>query len=669
MDVPLLKELVVVLAASVLITYGFNKLKLPTVIGFLLTGILLGPSVLKVVGDAREIWALAEIGVVMLLFTVGLEFTPDTVKRIRKIFLVGGGIQVLLTVVLVFGGLMLMGRPLAESLLFGLLLTHTSTTVLLKVAGDRGEVNAPPVRTALGISLFQDISFVPMAALVPVLASAGRLSLGRTVGGLALSLVVLAAVFFVARIIISEVLFRIVGTRLRELFLLMSLFICLGMSLLSSALGLSLALGAFLAGIVIAESPYSHQVVSDILPFKDVFSTLLFVSIGLLFNARDAWAARNVIVFLIPVAVVLKLVTGYWAGRALRLPPRTSFLTGLGLVPLGEFSFALAGIARTAGLLSEAPFQAFMSTSILTILITPFLLERGDRWADGLGRRFKWREARTTKGGTAAAREGHVVVAGYGLNGRNLAKVLKEAGIPYVVLELNPETVRASVAGGEPIIFGDVASRTVLREAGIGRARVMVVAISDPKATRRAVRAARDLAPDLYIIARVRFAADVDEVAALGADVVIPEEFETSIEIFARVLDRFHIPRNIIDAQVQIVRGECYGMLRGTCDAIRPAAERIADLLTAGTTETYYLGRGAWPAGRTLAALDLRGRTGATVIAVVRDGRSFASPGADFELREGDTLVLVANHKDMDRAFDYLAARNADGPGGSGAGR
>ncbi len=669
MNVPLLKELVVVLAASVLITYAFNKLKLPTVIGFLLTGILLGPSVLKVVGDAQEIWALAEIGVVMLLFTVGLEFTPETVKRIRKIFLVGGGIQVLLTVVLVFAGLMLMGRPLAESLLFGLLLTHTSTTVLLKVAADRGEVNAPPVRTALGISLFQDISFVPMAALVPVLASAGRVSLGRTVGGLALSLVVLAAVFFVARIIISEVLFRIVGTRLRELFLLMSLFICLGMSLLSSALGLSLALGAFLAGIVIAESPYSHQVVSDILPFKDVFSTLLFVSIGLLFNARDAWAARNIIVFLIPVAVVLKLVTGYWAGRALRLPPRTSFLTGLGLVPLGEFSFALAGIARTAGLLSEAPFQAFMSTSILTILITPLLLERGEGWADGLGRRLKWREARAPKGGTAAALEGHVVIAGYGLNGRNLAKVLKEAGIPYVVLELNPETVRASMADREPIIFGDVASRTVLREAGIGRARVMVVAISDPKATRRAVRAARDLAPDLYIIARVRFAADVDEVAALGADVVIPEEFETSIEIFARVLDRFHIPRNIIDAQVKIVRGECYGMLRGTCDAIRPAAERIADLLTAGTTETYYLGHGAWPAGQTLAALDLRGRTGATVIAVVRDERSFASPGADFELREGDTLVLVANHNDMDRAFDYLAARNADGPGGPEGGR
>ncbi|HPW18992.1 MAG TPA: cation:proton antiporter, partial [Candidatus Aminicenantes bacterium] len=611
-----------------------------------------------------EIWSLAEIGVVMLLFTVGLEFSPETIRRIGRIFFVGGGVQVCLTIVIVTAGLLIMGRPFAESLLFGLLLTHTSTTVLLKVATDRGEVNTPPVQTALGISLFQDIGFVPMAALVPVLARAGSASLYRVGGRLALSLLILGAVFFLVRAIIAEVLFRIVGTRLRELFLLMSLFICLGMSLLSSALGLSLALGAFLAGILIAGSPYSHQVVSDILPFKDVFSSLLFVSIGMLLNVYDAWAARGVILFLIPVAVLLKLVSGFAAAKTLKLAPRTSFLTALGLVPLGEFSFALAGIARTAGLLAEAPFQAFMATSVLTILITPLLLAQGDRWADSLGRRLKWRETGPAEEAKAKTPEGHVIIAGFGLNGRNLAKVLREAGIPYVVLELNPETVRSSRRDGEPVIFGDVSSRTVLREAGIGKAKVMVVAISDPKATRRAVRAARDLSEGIYIIARVRFAVDVDGVAGLGADEVIPEEFETSIEIFARVLDRYHVPRNLIDAQVQIVRGECYGMLRGTGGAIRPVAARISDLLTAGTAETYFVGTGAWPAGRTLGELDLRGRTGATVVAVVRNEESFASPGAGFELREQDTLVLVANHRDMDRAFRFLETGRADGGGG-----
>ena len=657
MNVPLLYEIVILLAVSVAIVFFSHKLRIPPVIGFLLTGILLGPSGLKVVGDPAEIWALAEIGVVMLLFTVGLEFTPETIKRIRKVFFLGGGVQVALTVLLVFFGLLLIGRPPVEALLFGLLLTHTSTTVLLMIATERGEVNSPPVRTALGISLFQDIGFVPMAALIPVLASAGGASTMGVVGGkLAVSLLILAAIFLVGRAVISELLFRIVGTRLRELFLLMSLFICLGMSLLASALGLSLSLGAFLAGIIIAESAYSHQVVSDILPFKDVFSSLLFISIGMLLNVFDAWSARSMILFLVPVAVILKLITGFIAGRALRLPHRTAFLTGLGLVPLGEFSFALAGIARTAGLLSETPFQAFMATSVLTILVTPIFLQQGTNWSEGLGRLFRWREVKDGPGKRDRNIEGHVIIAGFGLTGRNLARVLREAAIPYVVLELNPETVRTFKAADEPVIFGDVSSRTVLREAGIARARIMVIAVSDPRATGRAVRAARDLAPDLYIIVRTRYTVDVDRFYELGANDVIPEEFETSIELFSRVLDRLHVPRNIIEAQVKIVRGECYGMLRGTCSAVRPTAERIGELLQAGTAETFFVGQGGFPAGKTLGALDLRGRTGATVIAVVRDEESFTSPGADFEIRELDTLIIVANHRDIDRAVGYLTS-------------
>jgi len=656
MHVPLLQELVILLAVAVLIVFVSQKIKVPSIVGFLLTGILLGPSGLGIVHGSREIGALAEIGVVMLLFTVGLEFSLETLKRIRRTFWLGGGVQVSLTILIVFGGLVALGRPPAEAVLFAFLLSHASTTVLLKIATDRGEMSSPQARTDVGILLFQDIAFVPMAALIPILASAGTVSMGKVGLTFALSLLILAAVFLVARYIMPEILFHIVRTRVRELFIIASLFVCLGMAFLSSALGLSLALGAFLAGIIISESPYSHQVVSDILPFKEVFSSLFFISIGMLLNVGDAWAARGIIVFLIPAALVLKLLTATIAVRALRFPPRIAFLSALGLVPIGEFSFVLAGLGRATGLLSETAFQAFIATSILTILITPLLLESGPAWADRLGRLLKWSEAKVAPKTTRRDLEGHVIIAGYGLNGRNLAKVLKEAGIPYVILELNPETIRTAAAEEEPIIFGDVASRTVLREAGIGKANVMVFAISDPKATRRGVRAARDMAHDLYIIARIRYAADVDELYALGANDVIPEEFETSIEIFSRVLDRFHIPRNIIDAQVKVVRGECYGMLRGTCSAIRPAAERIADLLAAGTTDTYFVGQDAWPAGKTLGALDLRGRTGATVIAVVRGEESFTSPGADFEIREMDALILVANHRDMDRAFGYLAA-------------
>jgi CPA2 family monovalent cation:H+ antiporter-2 len=212
--------------------------------------------------------------------------------------------------------------------------------------------------------------------------------------------------------------------------------------------------------------------------------------------------------------------------------------------------------------------------------------------ADQCQQIFGWKSRASDREGKAGRDlDGHVIVAGYGLNGKNLAHVLKEAGIPYLILELNPVTVRSAAAEGEPIIFGDVSSRTILEEACVRRAKGIVFAISDPLMTRRGVKAVRELNPDMFIIVRTRYAAEIDDLLALGAGDVIPEEFETSIEIFTRVLEKYHVPRNIIDAQVKVLRGECYGMLRGACLAIRPAAERIADLLAAGTSETYFVGQ------------------------------------------------------------------------------
>lgn len=649
-----LQELVIVLAASLLIITLSQRLKIPAVVGFLLTGVLIGPSGLSLVGNTATVDLLAEIGVVMLLFTIGLEFSLETLKRLGKIFWLGGGIQVLMTIFLVFAGGRLLGAPPAQALLFGFLLTHTSTTVVLKISSDRDEVDTPPVRNALGVSLFQDLMFVPMAALIPVLAASGSVSPLRLSLRLALSLAVLLAVLLAARYVMPKILFLIVGTRVRELFIIASLSICLGLAVLSSALGLSLALGAFLAGIVISESDYSHQVVSDILPFKDVFSSLFFISIGMLLDLRDAWTVRSLIPPLFAAAVGLKLLTGFIAVRALKFQPAVAFLSAVGLIPIGEFSFVLAGVARASGLLSEMGFQAIIATSILTILVTPGFLALARAWTEKPGRLFKrgLPEAGPRRGRRDL--DGHVIIAGYGLNGKNLAHILREAGIGYIILELNPETVRAAAATGEPMIFGDASSRVILREACIDKAKVIVFAISDPKATRRGVRAARNMNLDLQIIVRTRYAVELDGLRALGADDVIPEEFETSIEIFSRVLEKFHVPRNLIEAQVKVIRGECYGLLRGTCNAIRPTAERIADLLAAGMVETFFVRQGSRPIGKTLGELDLRAQTGATVIAVVRGGASFTSPGADFDVQAQDTLILVSNHRDIDRAFHFL---------------
>jgi K+:H+ antiporter len=666
MDLFVFEEIVIVLAASVLIIFLSHKLRLPSVVGFLLTGVLIGPGGLHLVKNTETVSVLAEIGVIMLLFTIGLEFEPARLKRIQREFWIGGGIQVTLTTAAAMAVLVLLHVPLREAVFYGFLVSLSSTAVVLKILADRGDTDSPQGRVSLGVLIFQDIAIVPMIALVPVLANAGRVSLGHVALRFGLSAAAIAAVFVAARYLLPPALHLVVRTRIREVFLIATLFICLGMALFTSSLGLSLALGAFLGGVLIAESDYSHQVVSDILPFKSLFNSLFFISIGMLLDTGSVWRFKLTIFILVASILLLKAFIVVLTVAILGYGPRIALLTGLALAQIGEFSFVLAGVGRANGFLRGDIFQTFIASSILTILATPFLIQASPALAGWGERAFRWKK-KASASGTQAGRtiEGHVIIAGYGLNGRNLAHVLKESGISYVILELNPVTVREAAAEGEPIIFGDVSSRTILEEAGVRRAKAIVFAISDPSITRRGVKAAKELNPDVFVIVRTRYAAETDDLLRLGADDVIPEEFETSIEIFIRVLEKYHIPRNVVDAQVKVLRGECYGMLRGTCSAIRPVAERIADLLVAGTAETYFIGQDAWPAGKTLGVLDLRGRTGATVIAVVRGDESFASPGAEFEVKEKDTLIMVASHRDIDRAFRYLTIGEADDPGPS----
>jgi len=669
MDLLVLGEFVVVLGASVLIIFLSHRLKLPAVVGFLLTGVLIGPGGLSLVKNTGTVNILAEIGVVMLLFTIGLEFEPSRLKRIQREFWAGGGLQVSLTTSATVIVLVLLKVAFREALFYGFLVSLSSTAVVLKILADRGETDAPQGRISLGVLIFQDLAIVPMIALVPVLANTGQVSLGAIGLRFGLSALAIGTAFILARFLMPRILHLVVRTRIREVFLIAALFIVLGMALLTSSLGLSLALGAFLAGVVLAESDYSHQVVSDIVPFKIVFNSLFFISVGMLLDVSAVWEFRTLVLVLVAAIIIVKFAVVILIVGLLGYGSRIAVMTGLALAQIGEFSFVLAGVGRANGLLPGDIFQAFVASSILTILATPFLIQAGPALAARGEKALPWRRRAVPKAGKPACDlNGHVIVAGYGLNGRNLAHVLKEAGIGYFIIELNPVTVREAGAAGELILFGDVSSRTILEEAGARRAKGIVFAISDPLVTRRGVKAARELNPDLFIIVRTRYASEIDDLLKLGANDVIPEEFETSIEIFTRVLEKYHVPRNIVDAQVKVLRGECYGMLRGSCGAVRPAAERIADLLTAGTAETFFVGKGSWPAGKTLGSLDLRGRTGATVIAVVRGEVSFTGPGADFGIEEQDTLVLVASHRDIDRAFFYLTVGETDEPGPSRGG-
>jgi len=654
MTLLLLLELVTILAASILVIVVFHRLKIPAVVGFLITGILLGPGGLGLVRDLGVINAVAEIGVMMLLFIIGIEFSLERLQRIQRYFWLGGGLQVLLTIAAVALISRLLGAKVEETLVYGFLVALSSTAVVLKLLSDKKQLDSPHGQISMGILIFQDMALVPMLAIIPLLANIKSVSVVALGSRFFLSLLAVAVVFFLARKIMPAVIGLIVRTRIKEIFLLSALFACLGMAYLTASLGLSLALGAFLAGIIISESSYSLQVVSDVLPFKDVFNSLFFVSIGMLLDTRIAWHLRWQVLAVVAGIILLKIAVIFLTVRLLRFNARISLLTALGLAQIGEFSFVLARVCQDNDLLSGPVFQVFVASSVLTILATPLLMEAGPRLVEKIQERGVLSASLERANMESEGLREHVIIAGFGLNGRNLARVLKETGISYVIVEINPETFRAACQAGEPVIFGDASSQVILQEAAIARARAMVIAISDPAAARRVVSLARQLNPEVFIIVRTRFVTEIEELYVLGADDVIPEEFETSIEIFVRVLEKYHLPRNIINTQVQVIRSERYGILRGARSSSRRLTEKIYDYLEAGVVETFLVPEGSWLEGKTLGEIDLRGKTGVTVIAVVRNEKTHSAPGADFRLETRDILVLVGDHQAMDRAFGYL---------------
>ncbi len=652
-EITILRELIILLAVSLPITYLFHRASLPALVGFLITGVLIGPYGAAIITETRVVERLADIGVVLLLFTVGLEFSIADIFKSGRQFLIGGGMQVALTISAVAGIAVLFRYSPPQSLFFGFLASLSSTAIVLKMYADRTELDTAHGRLGTGILLFQDIAVVPMMLLLPVLAESGSagavtplsviISLGKAVLGL-------IGVYFAARQIVPFLLHQVIRLRNREMFFLLVVLLCLGTAWITYSLGLSLALGAFLAGLIIAESEYSHHIVAEIMPFRDYFASIFFISIGMLLHT-DFFMAHWLVLLLLTVLLIF-LKTGLTAVTAtlLRYPIRTSLLAGLGLAQIGEFSFLMAQQGQTRGLITGDAFQLFINTSILSMLAAPFLIQAGP-W---LTTRLPEVSAEAGEKKDYCALTGHTIIAGYGLNGRNLAKTLKATHIPYVVLEVNADTIRKAREEGEPLIYGDITRRDVLVRAGAYCAKVIVFAISDDRATRLAIRLVREINPSIFILIRTRYAADVDELYKLGANQVIPEEFETSIEIFSRVLHEYHVPNNVIASQIQLVRFGGYKMLRGY-SLDQENISRIAALFAEATVDNIRIEPDSPAANRSLRELEIRKKSGATVIAVVRNNEAIANPEPGLTLQADDIIVLLGAHRDLDLAVNLLS--------------
>jgi CPA2 family monovalent cation:H+ antiporter-2 len=652
---PFLRDFLVILAAAVLVIFVSRPLRLPSVVGFLLTGLLIGPTGLDFIHDRQQIEVFAELGVVMLLFFVGLEFSLAHLRAISRQFLGGGSLQVTLTILLTVALFAFSGFSVNTAVFLGCLIALSSTAIVLKTLADRSELGTPHGRLSVGILLFQDFCIVPMIVLTPLFAGHHGVSLTDIVLRFLLSTLAIVAIFFLARFLMPRALHQIARTGVREAFLMGSLLVCLLAAATTASLGFSYALGAFIAGLIVSESEYSHEVVAEIASFRDLFASLFFISIGMLLDLKlVAQEPLPVLaigsgIFLLKACVVLAVA---WT---LRSPLRSSIIAAVSLAQIGEFSFVLAKVGQTAGLLDDVLYQHFLSASIFTMLLSPPLIAFAPSFAERTQNLLPFLKFGFEPLGQPGEHlVDHVIVVGYGVNGQNVARVLQETGIPYVIIESNADLVKDLRRGGHPIVFGDVTRKEILRQCRVQQARLIVFAISDPRGTRAGVRVARSMNPRVYILVRTRLVSEVEELEKLGANEVIPEEFETSIEIFTRVLDQYHIPRNVINAQIKVIRDENYSMLRGLPQTSR-GLERMTQLLAAGTSDIFLVTSDSIAAGKTLLELDLRAKTGANLIAVVRGDKPCISPSPDFRIESADTLVLVGTHASIDKAFDFLA--------------
>ncbi len=658
MDLEFLKSLVIILSTSAAVVFLLGRLKIPSIVGFLIAGIIVGPAGFGLIREVHEVEMLAEVGVILLMFTIGLEFSLRKLFSLKSAVFGGGFMQVALTT----GAVTLVSYYLADAklntaIINGFLVSLSSTAIVVKMLFDRMETNTPFGRTSVGILIFQDLCVVPLMLLVSILAGkvTGTLDIVLTMGK---ALAVVAAVLASSRWGVPHLLHQVVRARSRELFIITIILLCIGTALLTSEMGLSLALGAFLAGVVISESEYASQAVADILPFKESFTGIFFVSVGMLldlsFLVGHIYEVMTALVFILVVKMVTSVIAAYAIGQSLRNSIRTSFY----ISQIGEFSFVLAVAAKSVGLLAGSSYQVFLSASVLTMIGTPLMVNVSSPFSAWLGTKRAFRKFDVSLRGAdretfPKKKNDHVVIVGFGVNGHNLARVLRESEIPYIVLELNSDTVSRMKKRGEPIYYGDGTSVEILRKLRIHAARMLVVAISDAAATRRVVSIARKENPSLYIVARTRYLAEVDDLKKLGADEVIPEEFETSIEIFSRVLHRYNVPINLIDEHIANVRENSYQALRKT-DYSKKQPTGQCEFPEGMETARYFVKTGSMADGSSLGELRLRSRTGATILAVQRNETVHNNPPVDFVLESGDNVLVIGNRETISRARDYF---------------
>ena len=655
MDIPLLPDIVAIFCLSIGVLLVCHQIKIPPIVGFLLTGVLCGPTALGLVQNPHAVELLAEIGVVLLLFSIGLEMSGEELMRLKRPVFVGGTAQVVLTIGAFMGLGVLIGQTWQESMMYGFLASLSSTAIVLSRLQQKAQSESPQGRLDFSVLIFQDIAVVPMMLAIPILAGEGDTDIGGMLISAGRTLVILVGGWLLARHVVPRVMQLVLRTRSKELMLMTVLGLCFAIALGTASLGLSLALGAFLAGLLLSGSEYSLNVLEGILPFKDVFTSLFFISVGMLLDVDFLVHHLDKVFLFAALLILLKSVLSLPPMLLVGYPLRVSILAAMSLAQIGEFSFVLASSAVNGGLMDDDAYQMFLAASIVTMILTPTVMEAAPKVASFVSRYLHLPIDEEAAAQKDESLKDHLIIVGFGVGGKHLARTAREAGIPYVILEMNPDTV-SRYGGKEPIHGGDASKPLVLEHFGIKNARVIAVVISDPSAVRAITAVARKLNPKVHIVVRTRFLGEVDALRRLGANDVIPEDFETSSEVFSRVLGYYLVPRQTIERFVNSIRHEYYNMARQLRMTGMDLPSLADEVLTGLEVVACKVEPGCALDGKRLTDTSLRRKYGVTVVGIRHAGQIIPSPGGDASLHGDDTVFLFASPASLTTVMPFFHA-------------
>lgn len=656
----ILQELVLVYALAVVLLIVGARLRVPSIVALIVAGVIAGPAGVGLMKSQEDVDLLAEIGVALLLFTAGLEFSLSELRRTWRSIVPGGLAQVLLTVV-VAGGLVGVITPGTFNRLWlvGLFVALSSTAVVIKELSRRNQLHAPHGKLTIGVLLLQDFVVIGILATVPTLLGQG-LAQGSVASSLLNLFVVSGGVLLIGRVLLPRLL-HTAATLSREAFALSVLLASVGTAYLAQLLGLSMAAGAFLGGLILAEGEFSHQVHADVRPLRDLLASLFFISVGMLIDVRAMTPVLPMVIVVAIGVVGLKVSVAFGALAATGAPTRVALASALALAQIGEFSFVLGRAALDGGVITEDWWQVLLGASILTMAATPFLIGAAPELAARLTR---------GRGGVPSTLEGqrealkdHVVILGYGIGGQLVAQSLAELSVPHVVLELNGATVRNARERGVNIHYADVAAPEPLEAAGVAQAAAVVLMLSDPDASERAIKAVRAFNNAIPVIARTRYRLEAERLARAGATLAVAEELEASLELLSQLLIRLHIPGNVVETLVDNYRRVLGASMGRAARAPAVPYDQMPKEIMDAPVSSFRLGPNAWAAGHSLQELNLRAQTGATVLAVRRGGATTTSPDGSFRLQALDDIFLLGDDSDILLARGILN----DGPRTRGA--